>query len=70
MRLFEIDMKHCTSRSGKLKIISAILESAAIERILTHLGLQAKAPARGTFGREPDCGLAPRAVATGCAWRG
>ena len=27
------------------KIIAAILESAVIERILTHLGLQALAPA-------------------------
>ena len=27
-------------------IIAAILESAVIERILTHLGLQARAPPR------------------------
>jgi len=31
---------------GNLKIIAAILESAVIARILTHLGLQARAPPR------------------------
>jgi len=31
---------------GKLKITAAILESAVIERIVTHLGLQARAPPR------------------------
>ncbi len=31
---------------GELKIIAAILESAVVERILTHLGLQARAPPR------------------------
>ena len=31
---------------GQIKIIAAILESAVIERILTCLGLQARAPLR------------------------
>ena len=31
---------------GQLKIIAAILESAVIERVLTHLGLQVRAPPR------------------------
>jgi len=31
---------------GQLKIIAAILESAVIERILTYLRLQARAPPR------------------------
>jgi len=31
---------------GQLKIIAAILEAPVIERILTHLGLQARAPPR------------------------
>ena len=34
-------MAHCPNCGGQLKIIAAILESAVIERILTHLGLQA-----------------------------
>ena len=45
-RVFEIDMEHCPNCGGELKIIAAILESAVIERILTHLGLQARAPPR------------------------
>ena len=31
---------------GDLKIIAAILEQPVIEKILTHLGLQARAPPR------------------------
>ena len=45
-RVFEIDLEHCPNCGGELKIIAAILESAVIERILTHLGLQARAPPR------------------------
>ena len=52
-RVFEIDMEHCPNCGGQLKIIAAILEASVIERILTHLGLQARAPprvpARGDF---------------------
>ena len=50
-RVFEIDLEHCPNCGGQLKIIAAILESAVIERILTHLGLQARAPPRA-----PACG--------------
>jgi hypothetical protein len=32
--------------AGELKIIAAILEQPVIEKILTHLGLQARAPPR------------------------
>ena len=39
-------MEHCPNRGGQLKIIAAILESVVIERILTHLGLEARAPPR------------------------
>ena len=39
-------MEHCPNCGGQLKIIAAILDSAVIERILTHLGLQARAPPR------------------------
>jgi C4-type Zn-finger protein len=50
-RVFETDMKHCPNCGGELKIIAAILEQPVIEKILTYLGLQARAspcsPARG-----------------------
>jgi len=52
-RVFQLDIEHWPNCGGQLKIIAAILESAVIERILTHLGLQARAPprvpARGDF---------------------
>ena len=44
--VFEIDLEHRPNCGGTLKIIAAILEAPAIERILTHLGLQARAPPR------------------------
>jgi len=46
--VFEIDMEHCPNCGGELKIIAAILEQPVIEKILTHLGLQARAPPRAT----------------------
>ena len=45
-RVFEIDMEHCPNCGGELKIIAAILEQPVIEKILTHLRLQARAPPR------------------------
>ena len=45
-RVFEIDMEHCPNCGGELKIIAAILEQPVIEKLLTHLGLQARAPPR------------------------
>ena len=45
-RVFEIDMEHCPNCGGELKTIAAILEPPVIEKILTHLGLQARAPPR------------------------
>ena len=39
-------MEHCPNCGGQLKIIAAILEQQVIEKILTHLGLQARAPPR------------------------
>jgi len=44
--VFEIDMAHCPNCEGELKIIAAILEQPVIEKTLTHLGLQARAPPR------------------------
>jgi len=45
-RVFEIDLEHCPNRGGQLKIIAAIMEQPVIEKILTHLGLPARAPPR------------------------
>ena len=65
-RVFEIDLEHCPNCGGELKIIAAIVEAPVIERILTHLGLQARAPPRapahrrtGTCCTRPDLGLSP-----------
>ena len=43
-RVFEIDMAHCPNCDGRLKIIAAIMAGPVIEKIFTHLGLQARAP--------------------------
>ncbi len=50
-------MQHCLKCGGELKIIAAILEQQVIEKILTHLGWQAKAPPRA-----PARGLALQAA--------
>ena len=42
-----LDLEHCPNCGGELKIIAAILEAPVIEKILKHLGLQARAPPRG-----------------------
>ncbi len=47
-RVFDIDMHTCSNcGGGELKIIAAILERPAIEKILTHLGLDPQPPPRG-----------------------
>jgi len=45
-RVFDLDLEQCPNCGGELKIIAAILEQTVIEKILTHLGLQARAPPR------------------------
>ena len=45
-RMFELGLEHCPNCGGEPKIIAAILEAPLIEKILTHLGLQARAPPR------------------------
>jgi hypothetical protein len=45
-RVFDLDLEHCPNCGGELKIIAAILEQPVIEKILKHLGLQARAPPR------------------------
>ena len=58
-RVFEIDMEHCPNCGGELKTIAANLEQPVIEKILTHLGMQAcKAGHR----------LVRRPVAGRCKW--
>ena len=56
-RVFDIDLEHCPNCGGELKIIAAILEQPVIEKILRHLGLQARAPPRA-----PARGQAPQAA--------
>jgi len=45
-RVFDIDLEHCPQCGSELKIIAAIEEPAVIVKILTHLGLPARAPPR------------------------
>ncbi len=45
-RVFDLDLEHCPNCGGEIKIIAAILEAPVIEKILMHLGLQARAPPR------------------------
>jgi hypothetical protein len=77
-RVFDLDLEHCPNCGGELKFIAAILGQPVIEKILTHLGLQARAPprapARGQAlqaAREPSTphrfsGPALRAAGNGC----
>ena len=45
-RVFEFDLEHCPQCGGDFKIIAVIEEPALIVKILTHLGLPARAPPR------------------------
>ena len=45
-RVFKIDTAHCPNCGVELKINAAILALPVIEKTLTHLGLQARAPPR------------------------
>jgi hypothetical protein len=45
-RVFDLDLEHCPQCGGAFRIIAAIEEPAVIVKILTHLGLQARAPPR------------------------
>ena len=45
-RVFDIDIEHCPNCGGTLKIIAAIEDPPVIVKILTHLGLPARAPPR------------------------
>ncbi|MDP1647629.1 MAG: hypothetical protein Q8M01_05435 [Rubrivivax sp.] len=41
-RVFGIDLQQCPNCGGKLKVIAAIPDVPVIDKILTHLGLQAR----------------------------
>lgn len=43
-RVFGIDMESCAHCGGKMELLSAIMETAAIEKILKHLGRPFKPP--------------------------
>jgi hypothetical protein len=45
-RVFDIDLEHCPQCGGEFRIIAAIEDPAVIAKILTHLGLPARAPPR------------------------
>ncbi len=45
-RVFDLDLEHCPQCGGEFRIIAAIEEPALIVKILTHLGLPARAPPR------------------------
>jgi Zn-finger nucleic acid-binding protein len=45
-RVFDIDIEHCPNCGGAWKIIAAIEDPPVIVKILNHLGLPTRAPAR------------------------
>jgi len=45
-RVFDLDLEHWPQCGGDLRIIAAIEQPALIAKILTHLGLPARAPSR------------------------
>jgi hypothetical protein len=49
--VFDIDLEHCPQRGGEFPIVAAIEEPAVMVRILTHLGLPARAPPRPALTR-------------------
>lgn len=70
-RVVEIDLEHYPNCGGDFKIIAAILEALVIERNLTHLVRQARAPSRGHMrAHAASCLIAARRAVTGCARHG
>lgn len=52
-RVFELGLERCPNSGGELKITAAIREQPEIEKILTRLGLQARAPPRSPQATQP-----------------
>jgi hypothetical protein len=52
-RVFDLDLEHCPQCGGAFRIIAAIEAPAVIVKILTHLGLPARAPPRAPA-RRPE----------------
>ena len=48
-RVFDIDIEHCPHCGDEFKTIAPIEELTVIIRILTHLGLPARAPLLALF---------------------
>ncbi len=77
-RVGKIDMTHCPNCGGELTIIVATLEQPVIDKVLSHLGLQAREPPRGPARGHPAAsgltvsihrhsgGPKPMAAGTGC----
>ena len=53
------DLEHCPNCGGELRIIDSILETPIVERILTNLGLPARAQPRAPARARAAIGLAP-----------
>jgi hypothetical protein len=43
-RVFLVDALHCPLCHGRMRIVAAVMEAAAVERILSHLGHEPRAP--------------------------
>jgi hypothetical protein len=51
-RVFNLDLTHCQHCGGQLRIVAAILQRQAIDKILNHLGLEAQPPPRAPARRQ------------------
>ena len=57
-RVFRVDLEHCPDCGGDLKLVAAILDGTAVVKILTHLGLPARAPPRAPARMDAELDLA------------
>jgi hypothetical protein len=55
-RVFAIDIEHCRSCGGKLRVIASIEAPAVIDRILEHLGRDAESVDTAHPSRAPPQG--------------
>jgi hypothetical protein len=52
-RVFALDLDHCPTCNGPLKLIAVIDQAAVIEKILAHLNLNAHPPPRAPARYDP-----------------